>query len=75
MIPHDPLQQLYDLDRTSPQFHEQLSGLLRGREYQDVFPNLRSEDLSWLVEYLDSVSFPNHLCPPCAQDWYGIGSG
>ena len=51
-----PLQQLHNLDRTSSEFHEQLSDFLRGEEYQRVFPSLKSEDLTWLVEYLDSVS-------------------
>ena len=51
-----PLQQLYDLDRTSPEFDEQLSDFLRGKEYRKVLPNLKSEDLTWLVEYLNSVS-------------------
>jgi hypothetical protein len=52
----NPLQQLHDLDRASPQFHEQLSSFLRGEEYQNAVPNLQGEDLAWLVEYLDSVS-------------------
>jgi len=56
MVLHNPLRQLHDLDRASPQFHDQLSCFLRGNEYQNVFPNLKSEDLAWLVEYLDCVS-------------------
>ncbi|KAF9643182.1 hypothetical protein BDM02DRAFT_1694073 [Thelephora ganbajun] len=55
MILHNPLQQLHDLDRASPQFYEQLSSFLRGNEYRNVFPKLQSEDFAWLVEYLDSV--------------------
>ena len=57
MIPTNPLQPLHDLDRTSPQFHEQLNDFLRGDEYRNVLPGLQNEDLVWLVEYLDSVSF------------------
>ena len=56
MILHNLLQQLHDLDRTSPEFHKQLSNFLRGNEYQNAVPGLLSEDLAWLVEYLDSVS-------------------
>lgn len=56
MILHNALQPLRDLDRTSPEFHEQLAAFLRGNEYQNIFPTLQSEDLIWLVEYLDSVS-------------------
>ena len=55
MAPHASLQQLRDLDKTSPQFHEQLSDFFRGDLYQSVFPSLQSESLAWLVEYLDSV--------------------
>ena len=51
----DPLQQLRDLDRTSPHFYGQLSDFLRGDEYQNAVPNLQGEDLAWIVEYLDSV--------------------
>lgn len=56
MIPINPLQEFRDLDRSSPQFHEQLSDWLQGNGYQGVLPNLQGEDLAWLVEYLDSVS-------------------
>ena len=56
MILHHSLQPLHDLDRTSPQFHEQLVDFLRGNEYRDVVPSLQGEDLAWLIEYLDSVS-------------------
>jgi len=52
----NPLQPLHDLDRTSPQFHKQLSEFLRGNEYRNVLSSLQKEDLVWLVEYLDSVS-------------------
>ena len=56
MILHTPLQPLCDLDRGSPQFHEQLAAFLGGNEYQVIFPTLHGDDLTWLVEYLDSVS-------------------
>ena len=50
------LEQLRGFDRTSPQFHKHLSNFLRSEGYRSVVPNLRGEDLAWLVEYLDSVS-------------------
>lgn len=56
MTPHNPLQRLHDLDRTSLQFHTQLVDFLRGNEYKDVVPGLRDEDSTWLIEFLDSVS-------------------
>ena len=56
MIPHNPLQPLHDLDTTSPRFHEHLIDFLRGKGYRDVVPGLKTEDLAWLVEYLDNVS-------------------
>lgn len=56
MNPTDPLQNLRNLDRASPRFHNQLSDFLREDEYRAAIPNLRGEGLTWLVEYLDSVS-------------------
>ena len=53
----NPIQQLYDLDKSSPQFHGQLSNLIHGQEYREHVSHLRGEDLARLVEYLDSVSF------------------
>ena len=58
MIPHNSLQPLHDLDKSSPQFHQQLIEFLRGDKYQDVVPTLQTEDLAWFVEYLDNVSLP-----------------
>lgn len=55
MTPLDPLHQLRDLDRASPQFHAQFRDFLRGNAYQNALPNLENESLAWLVEYLDSV--------------------
>ena len=56
MVLPNPFQQLRDLDRASPQFHKQFVDFLRGDEYRNAVPNLQGEDLTWLVEYLDSVS-------------------
>ena len=61
MVLPGPLQQLCDLDQTSPQFHEQLGGLLRKGEYQGIIPGLQGGDLEWLVEYLDNVSVQSTL--------------
>ena len=55
MVPSSPLQQLYDLDKASPQFHQQLSGFLCGEEYRNPSSKLQSRDLASLAEYLDSV--------------------
>lgn len=56
MTPPDSLQLLHNLDKASPLFHKQISEFLRGKEYRDAVPNLKGEDLMWLVEYLDGVS-------------------
>jgi len=56
MSPPDALKQLDDFDRASPQFHKHLSNFLRSEGYRSVVPSLQGEDLTWLVEYLDSVS-------------------
>ena len=55
-IAFDPLQPLYDLDRSSPQFYNQLSDLFREQDYRDFILNLKGDDLARLVGYLDSVS-------------------
>ena len=49
------LQQLDHLDRSSPDFHDQLSNVLYGEEYQRCAPNLQGDGLVWLVDYLDKV--------------------
>ena len=55
MTPSNLLQKLRDLDRTSPDFHNQLTDFLRGKEYRDAVPSLQGEDLAWFVDYLDNV--------------------
>jgi hypothetical protein len=55
MTPPGPFQQLRDLKRASPKFHEQLSDFFRGDEYRGVFPELEMEGLAWLAEYLGNV--------------------
>ena len=63
------LQQLHHLDRSSSGFHDQLSNLLYGEEYQQCAPNLRGDDLVWLVDYLDKVrrcvTFPHSPLNQC----------
>jgi hypothetical protein len=55
-MPSPPaLQQLDLLDRSSPNFHDQLSNVLYGPEYKQCVQNLQGEDLVWLVDYLDKV--------------------
>ena len=49
------LEQLRRLDKSSPKFHDQLSSILYGKEYQQCVPNLQGDDLVWLVDYLDKV--------------------
>jgi len=56
MAPSSPLQQLFDLDKSSPRFHDQLRDIIGGKEYRERIPHLRDNDLVRLVEYLDGVS-------------------
>ena len=49
------LQKLDRLNKSSPDFHGQLSALLYGREYHQCAPNLQGDDLVWLIDYLDNV--------------------
>ena len=50
------LQQLHRLNRSSPDFHDQLCNVLYGEEYVQCVPNIEGEDLVWLVDYLDKVN-------------------
>ena len=56
MGPPEPLQKLDNLDKTSPEFYQEISEFIRGKDYRDAVPNLKGEGLVWLVEYLDGVS-------------------
>ena len=49
------LQQLHRLDRSSPDFHDQLCNVLYGEEYVQCVRNIKDDDLVWLVNYLDKV--------------------
>ena len=51
----NPLQRLHRLERSSPQFPNQLASILAGDEYRDYVSVLRGEGLVWLVDYLDGV--------------------
>ena len=56
MTPPNLLQKLRDLNKTSSDFHSQLTDFLRGNEYRDAVPSLQGEDLDWFIDYLDNVS-------------------
>ena len=58
------LQRLRRLDRSSPNFHNQLSNVLFGEEYGRSVPNLRGNDLVSLVDYLNKVCRPISLLRP-----------
>ncbi|KAF9642914.1 kinase-like protein [Thelephora ganbajun] len=49
------LQQLHCLNASSPNFYDQLYNLLCGQEYVQCVPNLKDDDLVWLVNYLDKT--------------------
>ena len=49
------LQRLHFLDRSLPEFRDQLLNILYGEEYTQCVPNLQGDDSKWFVEYLDSV--------------------
>jgi hypothetical protein len=54
---HEVLQELDRLERSSPNFPDQLASLLSRENFQDwdVCKSLREEDAVWLIEYLDNV--------------------
>ena len=58
------LQRLRRLDRSSPNFHNQLSNVLFGEEYGRSVPNLQGNDLVSLVDYLNKVCRPISLLRP-----------
>ena len=49
------LERFRCLDRSSPTFHDQLSDILCGEEYEQWVLNLDDDDLVQLVGYLDKV--------------------
>jgi len=61
------LQQFDRLDKSSPQFPDELTGLLYKEGYKNYIPKLQDEDVVWLVEYLDNVCSPIALCHLSAQ--------
>ena len=72
MIRPKPLQQLCDLDPSSPQFHKQLSSCLRGSEFRSAVSNLQGEDVAWVIEYLNNVSL--QAISLCSLLNAGVGS-
>ena len=50
-----PLLRLHRLNRSSFGFHDQLSNVLYGEEYQKCVRNLIDDDSVWLVDYLDKA--------------------
>ena len=58
------LQQLPRLDKSSPNFHDELSKVLSSKEYQQTVPGLQGNHLELLVDYLDKVCHPIPLPRP-----------
>ena len=56
------LQYLRRLDRSISDFQDRLSNALYAEEYVQCVPNLRGDDLMWLVDYLDKV--PRYFAVP-----------
>ena len=51
------LQRLHHLNRSPSGFHDELSNILYGEEYQKCVPNLQGDDVVWIVEYLAKVRY------------------
>ena len=58
---HPVLQQLHNLDGSSPKFDFQLSRTLYGDDYTQFVTDLQGDNLVWLVDFLDDVW---SLCSP-----------
>jgi len=67
MVLPEILQELDRLDKSSPEFPDQLTSLLYKEGYKNCIPELQDEDVVWLVEYLDKVRIPIALCFLSAQ--------
>ena len=61
------LQQLRRLNRSSSGFHDQLTKILYGKDYQQCAPNLQGNDLVWLINYLDKVWHYITFSHPCSR--------
>jgi len=51
----NPSHRLHFLEKSSPQFPDQLASILSEKEYRDYASGLQGEDLVWLVDFLDGV--------------------
>ena len=52
---HQFLHRIHLLDKSLPDFHEQLDNLLHTGQYDQCVEALGDNDLEWLVNYLDEV--------------------
>ena len=66
------LQSLHRLDRSSPDFQDQLYDILYGEEYKQHSSSLEHGDYVWLIDYLDRVRCPYRPLSSSAQA--GVGS-
>jgi len=57
-------RRLYDLDRSSAQFSDQLYQLLRDKEYVECLVNLPEGELAGVMNYLNDVGLPS-MPPKC----------
>ena len=55
MSSRSPLEKLRRLDKSSSEFHDQVSNILYGKEYMQWVPTIQGNDLVGLVDYLDKV--------------------
>lgn len=49
------LKQVHNLDKSSPDFPDQLNNVLRGEEYREIRQGREADEMRWLVNYLDQV--------------------
>jgi len=64
MSSYNPLNQLRHLDKSSPNFHDQVGDVLHGEEYKKWVSNLQDNNLVGFVNHLDKVCYPaSHHSP------------
>lgn len=64
----NPLQRLRGLNKSSTNFHDQISNILYGEEYKQWVQDINAGDVVRLVDYLDRVRHSAALSASCSSN-------
>ena len=67
----NPLEQLLRLDKSVPNFHDQINNVLYGKEYKQWVQVINASDAVKFVDYLDTVRRYALFFPLSAQATIG----